>query len=253
MNEIVKAETGNSSAVPAVVVQREPTPMDLMERAIALGPQGVEMLKELTALKLQLEDRAAKTEYIAAMAKLAPLLPVVDRNGHVKYEGKDGKPGMNRKYGKYEDIDEAIRPLYSAEGFSVSWKTEEGQGGKIRMVGECSHRQGHSKEFKIDLPHYSMGGKNAILAIASTVLGYGRRILTTMIFNVRVAGQDTDGENPTPITEEQCRDLNTALIDTKSDLGRFLKHFGIEKLADLTQGQLTEALQMIEGKRSKKL
>lgn len=215
------------------VEHRQPTPMDLMERAIALGPDAVAVIERLAALQIQMEDRAAKTEYVAAMARLAPKLPIVERNGRVKYEGKDNKPGMDRTYGKYEDIDEAVRPLYTAEGFSVSWKTREGTNGKIRMVGVCSHQMGHFEEFEIDLPHDPSGGKNAIQAIGSTVLGYGRRMLTTMIFNVRIAGVDTDGENLSPITAEQVSHLEKLIKESGTSMAAFEMISGVKTLVEI--------------------
>lgn len=183
----------------------------------------VEAVERLFRLQVEKEAIDAKKQYKAAMARLAPLLPIVERNGRVKYESKDpSKQGMDRTYGKYEDIDEAIRPLYSAEGFSVTWKTEEAPSGKIRMLGVCSHSSGHEEVHAIDLPHDSTGGKNAIQAIGSSVLGYGRRMLTVMIFNVRIAGADTDGEDLTPIIPEKVAFLRRLLEETGTAEKNFL-------------------------------
>lgn len=233
-------------------VSSEPrTLLGILEAALN-NPQllaNVEAFGKLLDMQERVAKDQRKVEYMAAMARLAPRLPIVDRNGVVKYEGKEGKAGMNRKYGLYEDIDKAIRPLYSEEGFSVSWKTGEGPGGKIRMSGVCSHKSGHSEEAFIDLPHDSSGGKNAIQAIGSTVLGYGRRMLTTMIFNVRIAGIDTDAIDLSPITEDQTRDLEAAISEVKGSMAGFLKKFKIAKIGDLLKSDLDDALQMVEEKR----
>ncbi len=236
--------------------RREPT---INEIAMSIAQRGdlaaVEAVERLFRLQVEKDAITAKRAYIAAMARLAPRLPVVERNGHVKYESKDpSKAGMDRKYGKYEDIDEAIRPLYSEEGFSVAWKTEEGASGKIRMVGVCSHRDGHSEEFRVDLPHDSSGGKNAIQAIGSSVLGYGRRYLTTLIFNVRIAGIDNDGEGETtPIAEEQVAFLDNLLIATGTTAKGFSIISGCADLKDIAQRDYQRCKTALETKlRTKK-
>ncbi len=219
---------------PASLERREPS---INEIAMSIAQRGdlaaVEAVERLFRLQVEKDAISAKKAYMAAMARLADKLPIVDRNGRVKYEGKDGKPGMDRTYGKYEDIDEAIRPMYAGEGFSVSWKTAEGASGKIRMFGVCSHREGHSEEAFIDLPHDSSGGKNAIQAIGSSVLGYGRRMLTTMIFNVRIAGADMDGEDPTPIDEEQISYLERLMAESQTSDKAFEIISGVKTLAEI--------------------
>ncbi len=234
--------------------RREPT---INEIAMSIAQRGdlaaVEAVERLFRLQVEKDAIQSKKAYMAAMARLANILPIVDRNGRVKYEGKDGKAGMDRTYGKYEDIDEAIRPLYAEEGFSVSWKTAEGAGGKIRMFGVNSHREGHSEEAFIDLPHDSSGGKNAIQAIGSSVLGYGRRMLTTMIFNVRIAGADNDGENLTPITEEQVAFLDNLLIATGTTAKGFSIISGTADLNDIAQRDYQRCKTALETKlRAKK-
>lgn len=221
----------------------------LLAQAVVNPLMDVDKLDRLMAMYERVDVTRKKTAYIAAMSRVAPLLPIVDRNGHVKYEGKDGKPGMNRTYGKYEDIDEAIRPIYSNEGFSLSWKTGDGTGGKIRMFGICSHREGHVEEMWIDLPHDSSGGKNAIQAIGSTVLGYGRRMLTTMIFNVRIAGIDIDGEDLTPISVERVAFIDGLLKETGTSVAAFKMISGVDTVVEITERDYLRCKTALETKK----
>lgn len=223
--------------------------MGILAQALTNPLMDVDKLDRLMGMFERLDVTRRKTEYVQAMARLAAILPIVDRNGRVKYEGKDGKPGMDRTYGKYEDIDEAIRPLYSAEGFSLSWKTTEGANGKIRMYGACSHREGHTEEAFIDLPHDSSGGKNAIQAIGSSVLGYGRRMLTTMIFNVRIAGVDIDGEDPSPISVEKVAYLDGLLKETGTTVGAFKIISGVDSIAEIPERDYQRCKTALETKK----
>jgi hypothetical protein len=240
---------------PGAIQHHEPS---INEIAMSIAQRGdlaaVEAVERLFRLQVEKDAIQAEKAYRAAMARLAKILPVVDRNGRVKYESKDpNKPGMDRTYGKYEDIDEAIRPIYTDEGFSVAWKTKEGANGKIRMVGICSHCEGHTEEHEIDLPHDSSGGKNPIQAIGSSVLGYGRRMLTTMIFNVRIAGADTDGEDPTPISVEKVSYLERLMAESQTSEKAFEIISGVKTLAEITERDYQRCKTALETKlRAKK-
>jgi hypothetical protein len=223
-----------------------PTPMDI----VAANPNmDVDKLERLLAMQREITAESRRMAYVEAMTRLAPILPEIDRNGHVTHETKNGI--VDRRYAKMGDIDRAIRPLYTAEGFSISWKTAVGENGKIRMIGRCSHVGGHAEDFPLDLPHDSSGSKNPVQAVKST-MEYGRRIITIMIFNLRVSDEDTDGNGPpTAITNDEALNLKAALEEVGGDMKAFLAYFEIEKLADLSSDRLKDALQMIADKRKK--
>src|SRR6185436_7436289 len=91
----------------------------------------------------------------------------------------------------------------------------------IRVICKLSHSEGHFEVKQIDLPLDTSGSKNGAQAVISTV-SYGRRALVTMFFNLMTTGEDTDGEVPTTITQDQARDLETLADEVKADKKRFL-------------------------------
>jgi len=218
---------------------------------VATDPNvNVEKLERILAMQERLLVEQARRSFFASMGLVTPNLPEITQRGVVAFDGKDGKKGQDRKFARLEDIDRAIRPIIAAEGFSQSFNTAVGDGGKIRVILRVSHRDGHFETLQIDLPHDSSGSKNGAQAVASTV-AYGRRILTKMYWNLMEAGEDTDGNDPTTIDEEQVRELNTLLADTKSDVSKFLKLVaGVGKLEEILRKDYQRCIDNLEAKKN---
>lgn len=222
-------------------MKKETTELAVQDKAVAVQPHQlmdviqqlvnspnaldkIEVIERMMAMQERLEKKQAEREFIEAMNRLAPLLPEIDKKGRVAYEGKNGKEGMDRLYARLEDIDRAIRPLYSVEGFSLAWDTQEGPGGKIRVIGKLSHIGGHVENRQLDLPHDPSGSKNGIQAVGSTVK-YGRRMLTVMFFNLITKDdpEDTDGRDVSVISEDQAIVIRDLIAETKSNEKNFLQ------------------------------
>src|SRR5204863_4077142 len=138
---------------------------------------------------------------MAAMGRLAPKLPEIDRNG-MSHHGP---------FSRLIDCDRAIRPLLGDEGLSQSFDTDSSsieKTGKVKIIMYVSHALGHQEVRHIELPIDTSGSKNPAQAVISTV-SYGRRALTTMFFNLQSKDGDTDGNDPTTISSEQVKDLET--------------------------------------------
>lgn len=197
---------------------------------------------KLTKL-LDAQERVSKEQqrvaFAAAMARLTPKLPEIGKHG-TSHHGK---------YARLEDIDRAIRPLIAEEGFSLSFDSGPAEGNKVRVTCKLSHAEGHFETKQIDLPLDTSGSKNGAQSAISTV-SYGRRILTKMFFNLIEAGEDTDGNDPSLITDEQVKDLETMLADTKSNVPNFLKLIaGVPELKDIPARDYQRVWNALETKR----
>lgn len=231
----------------------EVRPSDLLTvitAAVANPDLDVEKMKALLDMHMQITAEQRRIAFMEAMARLATKLPEIDQNGRVKFDGKEGKQGQDRKYARLEDIDRAIRPLLSEEGFSLSFDTGEGQGGKIRVSCKLSHSAGHSETKQLDLPHDPSGSKNGVQAVGSTV-SYGRRMLVKMFFNLMEKGEDTDGESLQPITAEQAKDIEALISEVGADKKRFLAYMESERVDAILAKDHKKAITALESKRRK--
>ena len=113
-------------------------------------------------------------------------------------------------------IARAIKPVYAAEGFSVSFGEKKAEReGYIHIEGVLRHMAGHSETYSLELPIDDKGikgtaNKTQLHATGSTYT-YGRRYLTCLMFDV-ATGDDTDGNQPIePITKEQVQEINVII------------------------------------------
>lgn len=223
--------------------------IQVIERA-ALNPNvDIDKMERLLQMQERIMARNAKTAYSAALAQVQPALPVVDRKGVISVPSKDGKAGHETPYARWEDINDAVRPVLAAHGFALSFRIGK-DSDRVVVTGILSHREGHSEETTLSLPMDTTGSKNNVQAIGSSV-SYGKRYTAGALLNFTTRGEDNDGADfPGDwITEHQVADLTALMDETKADRTKFLNYFRIEGLDHLPRKRFSEAVKMLEAKR----
>lgn len=183
---------------------------------LAMNPDvNVEKMQAIVNMKEGLFNRQLEIEFNEAMARVqAQILPIV-RDA----ENKQTKS----RYTKLETIVAAISPIYTAEGFALSFDTdvcpvpEHAAAGWFRVICEIS-RSGHTKRRHVDLPPDIAGiqgnvNKTGLHGFKST-LTYGRNMLICMIFNVVLKDEDNDGNQPGHVVEPDITDWLTVIRDS---------------------------------------
>ena len=81
---------------------------------------------------------------------------------------------------------------------------------------------------------------------------YAQRYLTKLAFNLRIEGEDDDGNKagrgPELITESQAADLLAKITEVGANKEQFLKFLKVEKLSDLPAKRYTAAIRALEDK-----
>lgn len=235
--------------------QHEPRAVSIIEvisRAAQDPSIDVEKMTKLVELHERIQLREAKAEYNQAMARLAMQMPRVTRSGVVSYE-KNGQKTEAFKFATYEAIDKAIRPLLSAEGFSLSFKTEQREGGGVIVTGTLNHIGGHSESASIPVALDTSGGKNNIQAMGSS-FSYGKRYTATMLLNIVTEGEDNDAQTIPPefIDQrqvDQIYDLFSACnMTTPESRKRFFEYAKVQRIEDIRADQYQGVVQMLEKK-----
>lgn len=189
------------TSAPVVKINNPPPAMQMLqmiEKAANNPRMNVDKMREMMFLQKEFMAIHAENEFNAAMARLQPKLPFIDKKGRIAFEDNKGNQ-RNTPYARFEDIEGQIRPLYSAEGFSTSYDVETVvvQGAKepfMVIILTISHALGHKRTFKSPpMPADTSGKKNAIQALGSTQ-SYGKRYCLTNGFGIVVKGEDDDGK-----------------------------------------------------------
>lgn len=169
--------------------QAQITPMQLLEMAVGRGAD-IGTIERLSKLQREMREEAAERSFNVSMHKA---------QSEMRRIGTDAtNPQTRSKYATYAKLDSALRPVYTANGFSLSFSSEDsGEKDTLRVICYVSHVEGHTRRYQIDMPADGKGAKGNDVMTRTHAVGaassYGSRYLLKMIFNVAVGETDDDG------------------------------------------------------------
>lgn len=215
--------------------------------AAARDPRcGVEKMRVLAAMRKELQEEEASAAWDAAMtACQAEMAPIAQEASN---------PQTQSKYASYVQLDRALRPIYTAHGFNVTFDTEPGApADHVRVVVDVSHG-GHSRRRRVDMP--TDGKDVAGIAVntkthaTSGAFTYAQRQLLRMAFNIAI-GKDTDGNAPEkPLMPEQIAFLRKELEAVKISEHAFCEFMCWENLDTAPASMFARAVATLAQKRA---
>lgn len=236
----------------ATTEPQEPTTataiIQVIERAASNPDVDIEKMERLLGMQERILDRQAEADAAAAMTRVQAKLPTVARDAR--------NSQTNSNYSRLETIAKAIRPVYTAEGFSLTFSQEDSpKEDHIRVVGILRHQSGYKERHHLDVPLDSAGIKGNVNKTPTHATGstysYGRRYLTCMIFDV-ATGDDDDGNaagGQPPISEQQAADLRALIEEVGADEAKFLKYIKADSIEDIRARAYSACVKMLEAKR----
>lgn len=237
---------------PRMPVSEATALIQAIERA-ALNPQvDVDKMERLFALQKEIMARQAETDFNAAMAAAQGEIPTI--------KGTRKNTQTSSFYADLVDVCDVATPIITKHGFSLSFgQAECPTEGRIRVTCQCSHAKGHTRHYYWDPPIDMTGikgvtNKTPIQGEGST-FSYAQRYLTKLIFNLRIEGEDKDGNSRQAvetITEQQLNELEAKGKAVGADKTKFLEYLGVKALADLPASQFQKALQLLKDKERAK-
>lgn len=214
--------------------------LQVIARAAADPTVDIEKMERLLQMQERFMAQQAKTAFAADFAQMQTEMPTITERGEIVVNGQ-----TRSKYAKFEDINEAIKPVMQRHGFAISFKVKT-EGQQITVTGILMHRMGHQEETSMVLPADKSGSKNSVQELGSSI-SYGQRYTLKALLNISSKGEDTDGV--VFISEEQALTLHTLLTDTKADRAKFLKYYGAASLEQLPASKYNDAVAALEKKR----
>lgn len=223
--QVVAADAGSVLAVISRAAADPATDVDKLERLLG-------MYERITA-------RSAQAEFTTALAEMQPGLPVIGHKGEIL--NKAGN--VVSTYARWEDINDAIRPVLAEHGFALSFRIGRADDGRPSVTGVLSHRAGHREETTMTLPVDDSGFKNAIQSVGSSV-SYGKRYTTLALLNITSRGEDDDGRTAgsgEPISEEQRDELLDFIERHEFHVDKFCRYFRVKSVGELPAKDLKRA------------
>jgi hypothetical protein len=173
-----------------IPIAEEPsvTPMNLL--SIALNNNAaIDVIERLAALQEKQLAREAEVRFNEAMnraqSEIKRIAPDLDN------------PQTHSRYASYGALDKVLRPVYSRNGFSLSFDTDDSPKPEhVRAVCYVS-LDAYTRKYKVDMPADGKGAKGGDVMTKTHATGaamsYGMRYLLKYIFNVAIGAEDEDG------------------------------------------------------------
>ncbi len=173
--------------------------LSILAQAAVDPRMDVAKMERLLEMHRQVTEDRRRVAFAAAMARLQAVLPQIVKEGRILVQGTE-----RSRYARIEDIDQAIRPLLAAEGFSLAFDTEP-KDQSLLITCRILHAEGHAETRSLLLPLDAQGAKSPVQGVGSTV-SYGRRYLLKMILGIVERGEDDDGQGGMAPISASCRD-----------------------------------------------
>jgi hypothetical protein len=249
--------TADTTPLPAPPVPAEeqhspsagaPDPNLALFLQAARDPQvDVAKLKELMAMRKEMEQDAARRAFYAALAAAKGEFEPIIKRRLVDYQHRDERGRTTYKYEELADIAHIVDPILSRHGLSYRHRTVQGANGKITVTCILSHADGYSEENSLDGVEDKSGQKNPIQAIISTNTYLQRGTLKNGLGIA--AGRDDDGQGGDDdplIAADDVVYIETLINDTGSDLARLLNTVHADSVAEMRASQFKQAAWLLE-------
>ena len=172
---------------PQEAMPTNPTAESLIARGIEKGLT-VETMKELLAMRRELNAEQAKKDFDEAMATFQGECPTIKKK---KAGGKTKSGSVAYMYAPLETIVEQVKEFLQKNGFSYRIETEMPEG-KVKVTCTVKHKAGHSEQSTMEVP---LGTRTEIMSapqvVAATVT-FAKRYAFTNAFGIMTGDDDTD-------------------------------------------------------------
>lgn len=202
----------DTSTVPQPSSQMLTTPTDLLSLALQ-NHAAIDVIERLTALCREERDYRTRVAFDEALNRCQQTLRQISADAT--------NPSTSSRYASYAKLDKAVRPIYTAEGFALSFGERDcPTPGKTRFVAYLS-RAGETREYLKDMFPSTKGpqGKDVMTPIHADAAAdsYAKRYLLKDIFNIAIGEGDNDGNPPTtaapsPLTAPSPQPTSNARI-----------------------------------------
>lgn len=207
----------------------------------------IEKMERLMQMRRDEIDREAKLAYSASMIRVQVAMPSV-------YKAKENKQTRSF-YADLEAVTKIVTPVYTAEGFSLSFNTGQSLLEKHVLV-TCTvlHNMGHSQLFSYDSPIDDAGIQGTVNKTPqhgrASAISYAQRYLTKLIFNLILSGEDNDGNGAgiALIDEKQETIIDTYIESTGSNKKAFLGLFNVDETSRIKAADYDRAIRFLKQK-----
>lgn len=166
------------------------SPMTLLHMAVDRGAP-VDTIERLAKLQRDILDYEAMVEFNNAMYRCQEKMK--------RIAADMTNPQTHSRYASYAQIDRHIRPIYTAEGISLSFGDGDNPSPEMVRIICYVSKGGYTRTYRKDMPITTVGPQGKAVMTPTHATGaadaYAKRYLVKDIFNLAVGEDDTDGND----------------------------------------------------------
>jgi hypothetical protein len=223
--------------------------LEIVSRAASDPNIEVAKVEKLLELYERIQAKSAEAKFNAAMTKAQSEM------GRVSADAENKQ--THSVYATYAKLDKALRPIYTANGFALSFDEGESEPDTVLVLCNVSHSSGHSRVYRKKMPADGKGAKGGDVMTkthaSGAAMSYGMRYLLKGIFNVAIGEDDTDGNDPVgeTLTKDQIANIVALITETGSDKAKFLAYMKAKTLEEIPQTAYSTMVKLLEAKRAR--
>ncbi len=229
----------------SIVVKSEPSVALMLQAVIDKGvtSDNVKSLEALVGLYERMQDRDAVKQFNEAFLELQKEIPKIQATVPVK--NRDGT--VRFKYAPLPDIEEQLRPIALARGFTWSYSEGASTDTQIEKVCTIYHTAGHSRRHPYRVTKSAPPGATATQGDGSTH-SYAKRGCLCDAFSI-ITHDEEDAKNVgASITESQAQDLETRAKLCGADIEALLKYAGAADFPSIPEDRYDEINRVLKKK-----
>lgn len=228
MNDINKTDNGQ---LPPL--SESATLLAVISRASSDPSVDIDKMERLLAAHERMQDKQNEQSFNEAMSRVQAQM------GRIGTDKRNNQ--THSEYATYGKLDKVLRPIYTREGFALSFGTDPSSESMVNVTCIVTHRDGYSRKYQIAMPADGKGAKGNDVMTKTHATGsatqYGMRYLLKMIFNVAIGDEDDDGNAASdPISEK-----DQEWIRKVASLNDYIQYLDMKKaMLDSYGGNLNE-------------
>jgi hypothetical protein len=231
------------------VVSEATAIINLIERAARDPAVDIDKLARLLELRKTTEDRVAERAFGAAMSAAQAEMRAVAADAN--------NPQTRSKYASYFAMDKALRPIYTAHGFALTFDTTTGAAeNSVRVTCDVLHAEGHRRRYQVDMPNDGKGARGGEVMTRTHATGaaltYGQRYLLRMIWNCAIGQDDDQGSDSTGtnaaseyISAKQVAEIKTLIESTGGNVEKFCAFAKVPALDNIYAARFEAACEAV--------
>jgi hypothetical protein len=187
----------------------------------------IDKMERLLQMQERVQDKEAEQAFNVALNAAQKEMRPIAANA--------SNPQTRSKYATFDQLDKRLRPIYTDNGFSLSFdEADSPKDQHVRVVCYVSHVAGHTRTYHRDMPADGKGAKGGDVMTKTHAAGaagsYGARYLLKGIFNVAVGEDDEDGNDVLPvINDDEVARLKKLIEATSSNVPLLMQACGLAK------------------------